>query len=177
MKFATPSPPTEPTTAPQARIVIRPQPRILVRKVMGIALLVVLFAVLPTVLSQLTRVDPSPRNYLPGFALLCGMMGLHLVFLTGALFVTLSRGAEIRICGDHLDIRLDGETRHLVWSDIRQVRFGDIHFRIITEKEELEIPFLSPDDQKLLYRLHYRHTGLTPDEGRFLAVPNPPPPP
>ncbi|MBT7163133.1 MAG: hypothetical protein HN904_10160 [Victivallales bacterium] len=176
MKFASHPPPTEPMAAPQARIVIRPQQRILVRKIMGIVLLVVLFAVLPTVLSQLTRADASPRDYLPGFALLCGMMGLYLVFITRALFVALARGAEICVCGDHLDIRLDGDTRHLVWSDIRQLRFGDIHFRIITGKEELSIPFLSPDDQKLLYRLHYRHTGLTPDEGRFLAGPSPPPP-
>ncbi len=149
---------------------IRPQRRVLVRKIVGIALLLVLFGALPAVLSQFTRPDANPRSYLPGFALLCGMLGLHLLFLTRALFVTLNRRAEIRVREEGLAISLDGQTHTLTWQEIRVIRFGDIHLVVRTSEREFEIPFIAPEDQRRLYRLHYRHTGLTPDEGRFLAV-------
>lgn len=149
---------------------IRPQRRVLVRKIVGIALLLVLFGVLPTVLSQFTRPDANPRNYLPGFALLCGMLGLHLLFLTRALFVTLNRQAEIRVRDEGLTISLDGQTQAIAWQEIQAIRFGDIHLIVRTATKEFEIPFIAQEDQRRLYRLHYRHTGLTPDEGRFLAV-------
>jgi hypothetical protein len=171
VKFVQATPTGGPEGASEAPTIIRPQRRVLVRKILGVALLVIVFAGLPTVLSQLTRTDAVPRNYLPGFALLSGMLGLHLLFLTRALFVTLNRDAEIRIHADHLDVRVDGGTHSLAWDDIRQMQFGDIHFRILTRTGKLEIPFLAKRDQQLLYRLHYRHTGLTPDEGRFLALP------
>ena len=175
MKFGSPAPSLPTSPAPEAEIVIRPQRRVLARKIAGVAFLVVVFAVLPTVLSQLTRENARPRNYLPGFALLAGMLCLHLLFLARALFVTLNRGAEIRIRGEHLQIRLDGQSQCLAWHDIRELRFGDIHFRITTEHSTIEVPFLAPADQRLLYRLHYQRTGLTPDGGRFLAAPRRPP--
>jgi hypothetical protein len=166
---STPTPASEDTL--ETPTIIRPERRVLVRKILGVAVLIIVFAILPTVLSQVTRADAAPRNYLPGFALLSGMLGLHLLFLTRALFVTLNRDAEVRIHPDRLEVRLDGGTQCLAWGDIRQMQFGDIHFRILTRDGTLEIPFLAKRDQQLLYRLHYRHTGLTPDEGRFLALP------
>jgi hypothetical protein len=171
VKFVSTTSTASPEKAPAPPRIVRPERRVLVRKIVGVTVLIIIFAGLPTVLSQVTREDAVPQNYLPGFALLCGMLGLHLLFLSRALFVTLNRGAEIRIHEDRLDVRLDGTEHSLPWSEIRQMRFGDIHFRILTENGELEIPFLAKEDQQLLYRLHYRHTGLTPDEGRFLAFP------
>ena len=169
MKFVSPTP----DATPPGPIVIRPQRRVLVRKIVGLGLLLAVFGVLPTVLSQLTREDASPRNYLPGFALLCGMMGLHLLFLSRALFVTLNRHAEIRVLETGLEIALDDQVRQVTWQQIRAIRFGDIHLVITTAEEKLEIPFIDQDDQRLLYRLHYRQTGLTPDSGRFLATSRP----
>jgi hypothetical protein len=171
VKFVSPTPATSSETAATPGRIIRPERRVLVRKIAVVALLIVVLAGLPAVLSNVTRENASPRNFLPGFALLCGMLGLHMLFLMHALFVTLNRGAEILVREDGLDVRLDGETHRLAWSDIRQMTFGDIHFHIVLADGRLEIPFLAKSDQQALYRLHYRHTGLTPDEGRFLPHP------
>jgi len=157
-----------PEIDPATPLIIRPQRRVLVRKMVVLVLLLVLFGVLPTLLSQFTRPDANPRNYLPGFGLLCGMLGLHLIFMSRALFVSLNRHAEIRVRETGLDITLDDTVRRLEWDDIWSVRFGDIHLFVRTAEETLEIPFIAAADQRLIFRLHYRHTGLTPDEGRFL---------
>jgi hypothetical protein len=152
---------------PATPILIRPQRQVLIRKMVGIVLLLVVFGGLPAVLSQFTQPGANPRSYLPGFTLLCGMLGLHLLFLSRALFLTLNRHAEIRVRETGLDIALD-DTVRLVWADMRSIQFGDIHFFVRTTEETLEIPFIAAADQRLIFRLHYRHTGLTPDEGRFL---------
>jgi hypothetical protein len=160
--------PSLPEFDPAVPLVIRPQRRVLVRKMVVMVLLLVLFGVLPTLLAQFTQPGAAPRNYLPGFGLLCGMLGLHLLFLSRALFVSLNRHAEIRLRETGLDIALDGTVRRLEWNEIRAVDFGDIHLFVRTAGETLEIPFIAAADQRLIFRLHYRHTGLTPDAGRFL---------
>lgn len=149
-------------------LVIRPRQQVLARKIAGFVLLLVVFGALPTLLSQFTRPDANPGHYLPGFTFLSGILAVYLLFLGRALFLSLNRRAEIRVRETGVDISLDNGVRRLDWADIRSIRFGDIHLFVLTDDETIEIPFIAAADQRLLFRLHYRHTGLTPDEGRFL---------
>jgi hypothetical protein len=149
--------------------VYTPQHRVLGRKILFLALLGLAWFVV-TVLGRWREHDwPYFRDVFPVHVMLAGLIGAYLVYLSYALYRSLSTDYRIERSEIGLTVRGEGQVRVLRWEDIRQVRFGDLYLKLDTVNGRIEIPFIRREDQREIYRFHHRAVGLRPDEGRFLA--------
>lgn len=104
--------------------------------------------------------------------LLFGVFGVgYLVFLRRALFLALASGCEVRADAEGLVIQLRGESHRFAWNEVRRISPGDIHLVVRAGGERYAIPFLSRASQRALFRLHFNHRGLTPNEMPMTTFP------
>ena len=156
------------TSTPETPILYLPQRRVLGRKILELSLLAFACFVV-SVLVKIHRGDAVYlREVLPVHLLAAALIGTYLVYLNYALFRGLSMGYRLTRHAEGLEIEGEGEVFFLTWSDIRQIRFGDLYLKIDGYERRFEIPFIPRDQQREIYRCHHRAVGLCPDKGRFL---------
>lgn len=107
----------------------------------------------------------------PVHLMLAGFIGAYLIYLTQALYHTLSDIREI-ICGPcGIEIHRKKSVSRFTWNEVEHVRLGDLYLKLDTSSGRVEIPFISRTDQRTVYRFHNQRVRFMPDHGRFLAPP------
>lgn len=105
----------------------------------------------------------------PVHLLLAGLIGIYLIYLTYALYHTLSTTRKIICDASGLEIHFRECVVRYAWAKIEHVRLGDLYLKLDTVGGRVELPFLSREDQRIIYRFYNERVRFMPDKGRFLA--------